>query len=142
MSCRDNRKTEDFYSYSKISYIYRFPLIEPYEITSPDNGVNWVIEFKNTPPPARGIQFLTHIGVKDSVLVVYSPRDLSFSSDHPQVWVVVDVAKKEEKVFTSEIDYGAHLKSKGLVEIKLYEINKIFENFDATNKLPPEWPRR
>lgn len=142
MSCWNKDKEEGFYSYSKVNYIYRLPVIEPYEITSPDNGVNWAIAFKNSPPPAHGVQFLTKIGIHDSVFVVYSPRDLSFSSDHPQVWAVIDITKKEEKVFTTEAEYNTHLKSRGLKEIKLYDINAVFANFDKNKKLPPEWSKK
>lgn len=131
-----NKKKVGFYDYSRVNYIYRLPLIEPYEITSPDNGASWGIAFKNNPPAAHGVQFLTNIGIQDSVFVVYSPKDLSFSSDHPQVWVVVDVANKEEKIFTNEKDYNTHLKNKGLKDIKLYEINPLYTDFDKNRKLP------
>jgi len=125
-SCWNNDKEEDFYNYSRISYIYRLPVIKPYEITSPDNGKNWAIAFKNSPPPVHGVQFLTNIGIQDSVFIVYSSEDLSVPG-HPQVWAVIDVVKKE-----------VHLKNKGLEDIRLYEINTVFETFDKNKKLPHE----
>lgn len=77
MSCwNGNKKDDGFYDYSRINYIYRLPIIEPYEITSPDNGSSWSIAFKNNPPPTHGVQFLTNIGIRDSVFILYSPRDL------------------------------------------------------------------
>jgi len=142
MSCWNNDKQEGFYDYSRISYIYRLPVIEPYEITSPDNGANWTIAFKSSPPPAHGVQFLTNIGIRGSVFVVYSPRDLSFSSDHPQVWAVIDISKKTEKIFTKEAEYYAYLKSIGLKDIKLYDINEVFVDFDKNKKLPLEWIKK
>lgn len=137
-----SKKDVGFYDYSKINYIYRLPLIEPYEVTSPDNGANWTLSFKNVSPPSHGVQFLTKVGIKDGFFVAYSPRDLSFSSDHPKVWAVVDVMKKEEKVFTDEAAYKAYLKSKGLEEINLYELNTVFQKFDSSKTLPDEWPTK
>lgn len=136
------KKEVGFYDYSKIDYIYRLPLIEPYEITSPDNGVNWILAFKGTSPPSHGVQFLTKVGMKDSVFVVYSPRDLSFSSDHPNVWAVVDVEKKEEKLFTNEWEYKAYLTNRGMGDISLYEINTVFKRFDNDKTLLVQWPRK
>lgn len=143
MSCWNNAKEEGFYEYSRISYIYRLPVIEPYEITSPDNGANWTITFKNNPSSIHdGAQFLTKIGIHDSIFIVYSPRDLSFSSDHPQVWALIDIPKKEEKVFTSEKDYKVYLRAKGIEDLKLHDINALFIDFDKNKRLPPEWPNK
>ena len=138
---KDKKETNRFYNYSRINYIYRLPIIEPYEITSPDNGASWSIAFKNFPPPTHGVQFLTKIGVKDSVFIVYSPRDLSFSSDHPEVWVVVNT-RKDERVFTTENEYKRYLLTQGINEIKLYDINTVFREFEEKVILPPEWPEQ
>jgi hypothetical protein len=137
MSCSNNDKNKGFYDYSRVSYIYRLPVIEPYEITSRDNGANWVISFKDS-PPAHAIQFIKSIGRQDSIFVVYSPMDLSVPG-HPPVWLVVDAAEKKEKVFTEEKAYMLHLKSNHLEKVKLYDIQTVFMDFDKKKKLPPEW---
>ena len=140
VSCWNNNQQQGFYDYSRVSYIYRLPIVDPYEITSPDNGVNWIIELKTNSSPSHEAQFLTKIGIHDSMLVVYSPRDLSVPG-HPQGWVVVDIPIKEEKIFSNESDYKLYLRQKGVKDMQFRNVNDVFADFDKIKKLPPEWPK-
>jgi hypothetical protein len=135
-----NDSKQGFYDYSRINYVYRLPLIEPYEIKSPDNGATWVMDFKNPNPPSKmGVQFLTQVGIKDSIIVVYAKNDYSYSSDHPELWTVVNAAGQSENIFLSKQEYENYLKSQNAGNITLYEINGVYELFDTENKLPDGW---
>lgn len=130
-----------FYDYSRLDYEYRLPLLKPYEITSSNDGSNWLLinKLRNPSFRTKGVQFLSQVGIKDSIIVLYSPRDLSFSSDHPQIWTVLDLKRKSDTCLFSSDDYYGYLSSNGIDTVLLYDINLIFKDFDAQKKLPPEW---
>jgi hypothetical protein len=141
ISCASNNNKDTFYKSSRHSYIYRLPLIKPYEITSRDNGATWILAFQKIQNPCNGVQFLARVGIHDSTIVLYSPNDFSFSGEHPPVWAVIDVLNGVENVFTEEKDYKFYLREKKLGAIDLYDIQKVFELFDKEGKLPDEWPK-
>lgn len=133
-------KKKGFYDYSRISYIYRLPLIEPYEIQSPDNGNIWTLGFRTSPPPSiMGVQFLSKVGIKQSIIVVYSKNDFSHSSEHPELWTVINTSAQTENIFLTADKYERYLKSQNIHDIKLYDINEVFKIFDTEKRLPIEW---
>jgi hypothetical protein len=136
-----SKKEEDgFYNYSRISYKYRLPIHDPYEIVSMDNGKSWNLDFKGTnPPKPLGMQWLTKIGFADSFFVVYSPQDFAFSSDHDQVWTVINYRSKEEKVYTKHEAYIGFFAARKIDTAKLMDITAAFVSFEKEKKLPKEW---
>jgi hypothetical protein len=137
-----SKKEEDgFYSYSRISYKYRLPIHDPYEIISMDNGKSWNFEFKGIhPPKPLGMQWLTKIGFTDSFFVVYSPQDFAFSSEHDQVWTVVNYRSKQENVYTQHATYMGFFSARKIDTAKLVGITEAFDFFEKEKKLPKDWP--
>lgn len=144
MSCWNshNNKKEGFYDYSQTWDLYRVPLIEPYQIISADKGHSWSLNLKgNEIKGVSSINNIQSIGLYDTIFTVFSPR-IDIPGDRTNVWFIINAAKKEGKYFVTEKDFKNYLKEHGLAEIKLYEINQVFTDFDKEKRLPPEWPRK
>ena len=132
-SCWADKKVPNFYEYSKVGYMYRIPIIYPYELVS-DDGNFWSVKSST-----KGGQWLSKVGLRDSIFVVYSARDLSYSSDHPSVWLVHDVKNKIENVFLNEKDYLLYMKRKDFDTIKLYDVKQVYKEYETSLKLPNDW---
>jgi hypothetical protein len=125
-----------FYNYSEAHNCWRLPLLEPYELLSPYDKKNWGFVSKLG---LKGVHWLSKVGVKDSIIVLYTKQEFSYSSDHPELWVVVNAKKRTEEIFSTNKDYKKCLRMAGVNDVSLHEINEVYEKFDKENVLPVDW---
>ncbi|MDB5282924.1 MAG: hypothetical protein JWO06_1999, partial [Bacteroidota bacterium] len=67
---------------------------------------------------------------------------IAIQSQMTEAWVLIDIKKQDEKVFTSADSLNAFAKQNGVGQIKLYDVNPLFEKFKTKGELPAEWPVR
>jgi len=140
-------KEPSFYQESRINGVTRIPVIDPYEIESFDAGNSWFIELKDE---KFRLEYFTSqisdpesIGISQPFFVLFVSQEFipKLTKDKDQVWFVVNASTKRVMAFSSTESYHRALDSLGIEDIKLYDVEEVFREFDRTGSLPPEWPK-
>lgn len=153
MSCKDEVNTEsDFYSLKKEYDLWRVPLLEPYEIVSPNNADDWflIIEKPNISGPnffLAGTEFqfsnITQIGIIDSVIVLENVDQhwTKLSGMYPSV-LIVNAKTKNCFIYSKEhhsIEIQKKLDELGLIGIQMISWKIIKDDFQQKGLIPAEW---
>jgi hypothetical protein len=131
----NNKQEMKFYKQSKAADLYRIPLIQPYELISADRGASWHYKTANDQ-----IGNVDAVGINNTIVVIHSPSvyrpDLGGNVEQ---WHIINASDGTEMDLTTESDYEAYKKKLNLYQIKLYNVNDLFREFDNKGTLPLEW---
>lgn len=134
-----NEKTmkNEFYTESHRDDLIRIPLLDPVELISADEGNEWLMKlpFGQIRDRNLDVSAIERIGVQDSVVVVYS-RSMYYDSGMREVWIIIDMKAQKETALTDEESYHSWLFSHQLQNLRLYDVNAVFKQFDHEGVLP------
>lgn len=151
--CHERKNENSFYSTTKSADLWRFPLIKPYELISPTNSGDWFLNLKLDSSQLhkdffyQGSDFqvsdIESLGIKDSIIVIYCnnlywPKLGGLYSST----IFIDCPTNQVLVFSNEHHSNAinqMLAIKNLKDIRLYQVENIVKQFQATQKRPAEW---
>lgn len=152
--CHNRNKENTFYTVSKTVDLWRFPLIQPFELVSPTNSGDWFLNLTLDSNHLSNDFFyqgsdyqlsdIESVGIKDSSIVIhcnnlYWPK----LSGQYNSMVFIHCPTRQVSIFSKNHHAPAInqllLKYK-MRDIKLYPLEKIIKEFQATGKLPAEWP--
>lgn len=153
MSCvSEQEEKSDFYTTQKEFDLWRVPLLEPYEIVSPNNANDWFLILED--PHISGPDFMlngrefqltniTKIGIKDSVIVIenrdqYWPK---LSGMYSSV-LIINPKTNNHLIYSKEHHQDEiQLKTKefDLNGIHMVSWSKIRDDYQKKGELPEEW---
>lgn len=153
-SCQSETKKHDFYSYTKQWDLWRVPILEPYELTSPTNTDDWFFILKNPRlsqkdffDASEGTEFqltaIDSIGVKDSILLIHSHKHYwpKLSGDY-KTTLIVDAKTHKQYIFSDEhhlTELKQQLKSLNVEKVRMHPFELLKKEFQSTLTLPEDW---
>ncbi len=129
MSC--NSDIDQFYTVSHESDIDILPLIKPYKLWTPIPGhYNWFLDFKKQEKGKKGYYHNQIVVWEVNVVnhIIYG-----FSGDYFVIIPEVGI----EKMFKSKMEWSEYLKSKGITDNTMYDVNEIYNEFSLNYKKIP-----
>lgn len=154
ISCQNETRQDDFYSYTKKWDLWRVPILDPYEIVSPTNSDDWFLIIKQPKlshkdyfNPGDDYEFqLTNIdsvGVADSILVFKSRREYwpKLSGEYATT-LIINTKTKEQFIFSDEhhqSEIRQKLKSLKVENMLLYSFEEVKQDFQTKQILPKGW---
>lgn len=142
ISCQNN-----FYNYKKDLDLWRFPLIEPYELISPTKD-SWFIKLANfNPYPFESnrpyqLSYIDSVGIFDHLIFIHSKHANVPNGSRP-IWLVIDTFKKDASKYSiyEEQDFYFELEKMNLQnKIIVHSLDKVVGEFQDRLKLPKQWP--
>jgi hypothetical protein len=156
ISCQDETRQDDFYSYTKEWDLWRVPILDPYEIVSPTNSDDWFLIIKQPKlshkdyfNPGDDYEFqltdIDSVGVTDSILVFKSRREYwpKLGGDY-RTTLIINAKTKEQFIFSDEhhqSEIRQKLKSLKVENVLLYSFEKVKQDFQTKRILPEGWSR-
>ena len=127
---------ESFYNDSHRGDLSRIPLIDPMELISADDH-EWLFKlpYGKLKDGTETIARIDKIGVLDSIIVIHS-ESMYYDSQMTELWIVIDVTKKEKTIALNLEDFESALKEAKVESIVLKQVKEVFEQFDQHQKLP------
>ena len=137
---------KDFYNYKKDEDLWRFPILEPYELISPTKD-DWFIKIKNfNPYPFKSsrpyqLSYIDSIGLVNNLIIIHSLH-ANLPNESRPMWFIIETHKNEDskvfifdkKNFLLEID-KRNLKD----ELMIYSADKLVTDFQKNLNLPEQW---
>ena len=144
----------DFYSYQKESDLWRFPLLQPYELISPTNSNDWFLVLNNprfdnpdhfNQEGEFQLSYIDSVAVVNNVIVVSSSGQYwpKLSGTY-ETTVVIDTKGKRSFIYSNQHHGKAmqdKLKELNAGVIRLYPLDSLVKQFQAELTLPGEWLR-
>jgi hypothetical protein len=117
----------------------RIALIEPYHaIDTNSNDETWIIESIIDSPTYSSSASATKLNViNNKYIVTYVPNDVLEGERFDEVWVIIIPDENVEEGFSSEEEFVAYLKDRGIDQPNLTSVNKLYEELKEKGSL--EW---
>lgn len=136
----------DFYSYKKDGDLWRFPLLEPYELISPTKD-DWFIKIKDfNPYPFESnrpyqVSYIDSIGLVRNLIFIHSLHANLPNGSRP-IWLIIEEPQHEKPkiLICEEKDFFLELKKRNLKDtLVIYSADKLITDFQSSLKLPEQW---
>ena len=141
-SCVDYENDANFY-YATFypRNILRVAVVEPYELTADRQHVplEWQINFQTDSIYFQFPVFMNEVGVHKNFIILYTQ---SGTIQGQPEWFVIDIEKKKERCFLSDIEYKSYINRINASSTILYNIDSVYNNLYETGKYPIGWPRK
>jgi hypothetical protein len=133
-------KKNNFYSYNYYSDVFRFPLIEPYEIISADKKETWsfIIDDDLLCGGRCYLGNIDKVSVIDSVILLHSLDAFSFRGRSG--WLVIDL-RNGSKNFYEEVHFQNKLLEMNISNYKMHDFRSVCAKFQEMLELPSEWKK-
>lgn len=144
----------EFYTSKKEFDLWRFPLLPPYELVSPNNDSDWFLILQD--PKIIGHDFIlnetefqftsiTQIGIIDSIIVIentdqYWPK---LSGMYPSI-LMIDAKSNTCFIYSREHHLEEIVRKKNelnIENIKLHPWSEVREDYQKFGKLPENWKK-
>lgn len=138
--CKDVKKdkVEDkFYSNKSSSWdASRIPLIKPYEMLKLNGSNEWTMNLVDIPGSVSNIK---EVNVLQNIIVIHAGETYCNNAKVQEAWFIIIPEKHIEKGFEKKEDFDKYLSSLQVIEPKLYNVDKISEDFNKSKKI--DWQK-
>ena len=151
VSCRSKSNAENFYSYNRDFDLWRFPLIEPYELISPTNSGDWFLvipnhKFKHKDFFSSSTEFhlsnIDSVAILDSLIILHC-KNLYWPKLSGMYNTTVLLNNRNGIHYIFSVDHHKKefidtLSSLSTSAPRMHDLSKLVDSFTKDLKLPDE----